>query len=317
MPINTEIEQFRTRFQKQLESYVLRRLSNAAVNHRDAKKLMRIVAKLVLGPGKRMRPFLTYRTAKRFGVTARSCMPVCIALELFHDFALIHDDIMDRSEKRRGKQTVHELYKDEHRKKDWKGSAEHYGTSCALLAGDLLFAWSEQSFAALNSKYDSLKLRQAWDTLKEEVILGQTLDVTSSVLPHFISRKQVLEIQALKSGRYSIGRPMLIGYALAQASVSEASIMQATEPLGIAFQIQDDILSTFGSPKVTGKTKDADLKEGKLNILTLEARHRLPDDKARVVWNRTFGNPNATTKELDVLRQLIRDSGALNYVEIL
>jgi geranylgeranyl pyrophosphate synthase len=110
---------------------------------------------------------------------------------------------------------------------------------------------------------------------------------------------------------------MLLGYALADHVISERSVLNATEPLGLAFQIQDDIISTFGDPKKTGKTIDADLKEGKITLLAWEAVRRMPNTQSKIVWERTFGNPKATKKELDELRKIIKNTGALTYVETL
>lgn len=316
--LRTDLRTFRKRFQVHLERYTLTKLENASVHTRDANKLMRIVTKLILAPGKRMRPYLLHRTARTYNISSKVTIPVGVAIELFHDFALVHDDIMDRSDERRGKHTVHKIYELEHARKDWKGSPEHYGLSNAILAGDLILNWSESSFMNVTlEKPVRSKLNAAWETLKEEVILGQTLDVVMSVLPHGISRKQLMNVLALKSGRYSIGRPMLMGYALANVSVPERVVLNATEPLGLAFQIQDDIISTFGNPRETGKSIDADLREGKMTLLAWETVRRIPTTKAKIIWNRVFGKPNATKHELDELRKLIRDTGALAYVKTL
>jgi len=316
--IKQDLVRFRKRFQTALENFTLDRLEHASVRTRDAKKLMRTVAKLALSPGKRMRPYLAYKTSSCFGIPENISDDAGIALELFHDFALVHDDIMDRSDERRGKPTIHKLYESEHHKKRWKGSAEHYGLSSAILAGDLLVTWSDIALDHIAcSETAKEKLYAAWGKLKEEVILGQTLDVTISSLPYGVSRKQLMDVLALKSGRYSIGRPMLMGYALADYKISERIVLDATEPLGLAFQIQDDIISTFGNPKKTGKSIDADLKEGKITLLAWEAVRRLPTTQSKIVWERTFGNPKATKKELDELRKIIRSTGSLEYVETL
>lgn len=309
---------FRDKFQASLEDFVRTQSEHSPVHTRDARKLTRNVSKLALGPGKRMRPFLAMETARTYGITFKKAEPLGLALELFHDFALVHDDIMDRSEERRGKPTLHKIYEDEHRKKDWKGSSTHYGASSAILGGDLLYTWAERAFDACHADPDvKKKLCSLWSEMKEEVILGQTLDVTVTVLNSRISRKQLLDVLALKSGRYSIGRPILLGYALAEVDVHERTVLDATEPLGLAFQIQDDILGTFGDPKKTGKSTDSDLKEGKLTLLAWEVQRRIVDSEDQKRWDATFGNPKATKKELDALRKIVKQSGALELVETL
>lgn len=308
-------QEFREKFQPILEEYIEERKSTVQTYTIDTKKLVRVVTDLVLRPGKRMRPYLAVRTASSCGVPMLRAYKLGVAMELFHDFALIHDDIMDNSNERRGKITVHKKYQEEHQSKQWKGSAERYGISCGILAGDLLLAWSEQALDELNMPEEVRdSVYQAWGNMKTEVILGQVIDATTSVLPRGISRRQLLEMLALKSGRYSIGRPILMGYALAGIDVSEETVMQATEPLGLAFQIQDDILGTFGDSRKTGKSTDSDIKEGKMTMLAWETKKRLESDSDIATWERVFGNAQATDKDIQAARALMESSGARIYV---
>ncbi|MCW1892096.1 MAG: polyprenyl synthetase family protein [Candidatus Uhrbacteria bacterium] len=309
---------FQAAFQPALETFVSEQLRHLSVQTIDAKKLARSVADMATRKGKRMRPYLAIRTAMSCGVSEAQALPLGIALELFHDFALIHDDIIDRSAQRRGRPTIHTIFENEHQKKSWKGSAEHYGISSAILAGDLLYTWAERAFDEVRAPDEiRSKLERAWSLMKEEVILGQTMDVITSVLPRGISRKQLLDVQALKSGRYSIGRPILLGYLFGGVDIAERTVLDATEPLGIAFQIQDDIIGTFGDAKQTGKSIDSDLKEGKITMLVWEAQRRIESEEDRAIWERALGNPDATEAELNILRRIIQDTGALVYVRAL
>jgi geranylgeranyl diphosphate synthase type I len=316
--IKQDLKQFQSTFQKPLEQYLRMQIDQAGVKTIDAKKLMRTVRSFALRPGKRMRPYLAICTARTYGVHRFKADKLGIALELFHDFALIHDDIMDKSDERRGRKTVHVIFGDEHERKGWKGSKEHYGLSNAILAGDLLFTWANRAlYGCTTDESIQKKVNLAWSAMQEEVILGQTLDVTAAVLTHGISRKQLLDVLALKSGRYSIGRPILLGYTLAGAHVPERTVLDATEPLGLAFQIQDDLLSTFGNPKKTGKDINSDLREGKLTILAWETMRRIQGGVTYKRWEAAFGNPKATKKDIDFLRKLINESGAYTYVKTL
>lgn len=309
---------FQNSFKPALESFIEEQLGNLSVRTIDAKKLAKSVADMATRKGKRMRPYLAIRTATACGVPEDRAMMLGIALEIFHDFALVHDDIMDRSSERRGRPTIHAVFESEHVRKKWNGSPEHYGISSAILAGDLLYTWAERAFDSIEAPEEiRVNIEKAWSRMKEEVILGQTMDVITSVLPRGISRKQLLEVQTLKSGRYSIGRPIYLGYLFGGTDVAERTILDATEPLGIAFQIQDDILGTFGNPKQTGKDADSDLREGKLTMLAWEAKRRIESEEDRIIWDRAFGNPNATDAELAILRRIIQDTGALVYVTAL
>lgn len=320
MPISSlnSRDAFESAFQPALESFIADQMRSLSVRTIDAKKLAKSVADLAMRKGKRMRPYLAIRTAIDSGVSESRAMMLGVALELFHDFALVHDDIMDQSSERRGQKTIHAIFEAEHARKNWKGSATHYGTSSAILAGDLLYTWAERAFDDVEAPDEiRTKLEQAWSHMKEEVILGQTMDVITSVLPRGISRKQLLDVQTLKSGRYSIGRPIYLGYLFGGVDVAERTVLDATEPLGIAFQIQDDILGTFGDAKKTGKDVDSDLREGKLTMLVWEAKRRIESEEDQVIWDRAFGNPNATDAELAILRKIIQDTGALVYVQAL
>ncbi|MFA5129531.1 MAG: polyprenyl synthetase family protein [Patescibacteria group bacterium] len=311
-----DINGFAKRFQVELQTYLNERMSRSPVQTTDAKKLAQNSAQFVLRPGKRMRPYLAAMTARAFKVDEDVCIRLGIALELFHDFALVHDDIMDRSDERRGMPTMHKLYEAEHARKKWRGDAPHYGLSSAILSGDLLYSWADDAISTLHVNETTLRhVIKAFNVMKEEVILGQTLDATIAVLPKGISRKQLLDVLALKSGRYSIGRPILIGYALAGQDVDERTVLDVTEPLGVAFQIQDDILGTFGDPKKTGKSIDSDLREGKETILAWETRRRMEKEDDKKIWDRAFGNKDATQADLDAMRRIMSETGAYVYVK--
>lgn len=310
-----ERQEFRDRFQPVLKQYMEKQVGEIGISTVDTRKLVRTVNDLVLRPGKRMRPYLAVKTASSCGVPTLRAYKLGVAMELFHDFALIHDDIMDNSSERRGSITVHKKYEQEHIAKGWKGSAERFGISNGILAGDLLLAWSEQALDELNMPPEVRDgVYRAWADMKTEVILGQSIDAITSVLPKGIGRKQLLEMLALKSGRYSIGRPILLGYALAGVEASAEMVMEATEPLGLAFQIQDDILGTFGDARKTGKSTDSDIKEGKITMLAWETKRRIESDSDLDTWDRVFGNPEASDQDIQKIRSIMEASGARIYV---
>jgi geranylgeranyl diphosphate synthase type I len=309
---------FRRRFDRALEDFVRAKLKGSLVTSGASGRTARAAADIAMAQGKRIRPYLAYRTAKTFGVPFKASLSACIALELFHDFALVHDDIMDRSDERRGRMTVHKRFETEHWKNSGRGSPEQYGTSLAILAGDLLASWSEHAMgeARISGSAARIVIR-AWSILKEEVILGQALDVYMACFPGRATKRKIMSVMALKSGRYSIARPILMGYALANKKADENAILRAAEPLGIAFQIQDDIISTFGDPEQTGKSADSDLKEGKLTLIAWETMRRIKTAADKKRWNAAFGNTNASPGDLDRLREMMKDTGALESANVL
>jgi geranylgeranyl diphosphate synthase type I len=303
---------FRKRFDRALADFVRAKMKRSPVKSGASGRVARAAADMSLAPGKRIRPFLAYRTAASYGIPFGRVAPACIALELFHDFALVHDDIMDRSDERRGNITVHKRFEAEHGKNRGKGSSEQYGTSLATLTGDLLLSWAENAMSQMKIPAAPVRgVPDAWSMLKEEVILGQALDVSMASFPERADRRKIMNVMALKSGRYSVGRPILLGYALANKKADEKAVLRAAEPLGIAFQIQDDIISTFGDPEQTGKSANSDLKEGKLTLIAWETARRIKTAADKKRWNAAFGNPDAPPRELDRLRGMMKDTGAL------
>lgn len=246
-----------------------------------------------------------------------------VALEIFHAAALVHDDIFDNSDTRRGGLSVHRRFETAHRENQWSGSAERFGRSAATLLGDLLLAWSDEAFdealALANDASVRSMARREFNRMRTEVMLGQYLDVLEEqswkTHPESEQLSRAHRVIVYKSAKYSVEAPLLIGAALGGASEAELSALGAFGlPLGIAFQLRDDLLGVFGDSSLTGKPSGDDLREGKRTVLIALARARLPSNARRFV-DELLGDADLSDVQVRMLQETLRDSGAVEQLE--
>lgn len=245
------------------------------------------------------------------------------ALEIFHAAALVHDDIMDNSDTRRGMPAAHRRFEALHRDANWLGSAEAFGESSALLLGDLLLSWSDEMFADGLSRLTDLRARIAarseFNLMRTEVTVGQYLDILEEnawarqAEPEQLPRAQ--RVIVYKSAKYSVEAPLAIGASLGGGTIAQLTALRDFGlPLGIAFQLRDDVLGVFGDPAVTGKPSGDDLREGKRTVLIALARERLPAN-ARRLLDELLGDPELSDSQVEMLQNTITGSGALDALE--
>jgi geranylgeranyl diphosphate synthase type I len=210
---------------------------------------------------------------------------------------------------------VHRRFAALHRTEGWTGDAEGFGAGAAILLGDLLLAWSHELFRT--SGFDPVTVDRAaplFDACTTEVVAGQYLDLVSQAMGRS-DEDLALRVVRFKSASYTVVRPLHIGAALAGADETLLAALTAYgEPLGIAFQLRDDILGVFGDPEQTGKPAGDDLREGKRTVLLARATQSA-DVAGRALLDRCVGNPDLTADDLTGLRHVIVDSGALAGVE--
>ncbi len=245
------------------------------------------------------------------------------ALEVFHAAALVHDDIMDNSDTRRGKPAAHKRFAQLHSEGNWLGDGTVFGASAALLLGDLLLSWSDElldsALRALTHPESAFAARREYNTMRTEVTVGQYLDILeenswrSSPEAELLSRAH--RVIVYKSAKYSVEAPLSIGGALGGGSLAQlAALRDFGLPLGVAFQLRDDMLGVFGDPSVTGKPAGDDLREGKRTVLIAMARDELPAN-ARALLDELLGDPSLDNSQIEMLQETIRESGAIDKVE--
>ncbi len=247
----------------------------------------------------------------------------CAALEIFQAAALVHDDLIDNSDTRRGRPSAHRALETGHVEAGWTGDAAAYGRAGSVLLGDLLVAWSddllEDSLSRLSSAGAAATARAEYARMRRDVTLGQYLDIAEESAwrsaPDDTHAQRALRVASYKSARYSVQQPLVIGGALAGADAAQLDALRAFgHPLGMAFQLRDDVLGVFGDAAETGKPAGDDLREGKRTALVAFARAKATSaDRARL--DALLGDPAMSDADVAWLRDLIAATGALDEVE--
>jgi geranylgeranyl diphosphate synthase type I len=309
-------DRFRARVQQELDAFLDRQARVLAPLGPDAARLVE-QARVTVAGGKRLRAAFCYWGHLAFAaapVDEDALIRACSALELLHASALVHDDLMDASDTRRGRPATHRALESEHRASGWRGNPEQYGGAGAILLGDLLLAWADEVLR--RSGFPVARVAPAlevFDLCRTEVIAGQFLDISVQARAR-ADVDTAMTVLRYKSAKYSIERPLHIGAALAGASADDLDALTAFGlPLGEAFQLRDDLLGVFGDPSVTGKPAGDDLVEGKRTVLVaLALRGASPGDAEAL--DRALGQP-LSAEEVDELRRIIEASGAREQVE--
>ena len=251
---------------------------------------------------------------------------IAASLEMFHAAALVHDDLLDQSDTRRGAPAIHKRFETLHKEKSWAGAPERFGVAGSVLVGDLMLGWSSEIFgnALLHSPNREIEsaCRDEFSLMRVEVMAGQYLDVleenAAATRPVSEGVGRAEKVILYKTAKYSIEAPLRIGAAFAGADPAKLSqFTQFGIPLGIAFQLRDDILGVFGDPSVTGKPAGDDLREGKRTVLVALTLEALTDRSPSMA--ESF-EELLTSRELDAhqiafMQKLIKDSGALEKTE--
>ncbi|MFC8599934.1 polyprenyl synthetase family protein [Isoptericola sp. NPDC057191] len=286
-------------------------------------------AGVLLRGGKRLRAAFCYWSFRAHGGAAEgperdAVVRTGAALELFQAAALLHDDVMDASDTRRGEPTAHRAFEARHAASGWTGSAERFGTAAAILLGDLCLVACQREIADAAAALPADRAAEArglFDAMQTEVVVGQYLDVLVQAeawgLDPVADEDRARAVLRAKSARYSVERPLVLGALLAGAGPARVDAISAAGlPLGEAFQLRDDVLGVFGDPSVTGKPAGDDLREGKRTVLVARTMAAAsPADRDLVVAR--LGDPALDAATVERLRGVIAGSGALDGVETL
>jgi geranylgeranyl diphosphate synthase, type I len=292
-----------------LYDFLARQRRSAADARTGMLPLIEEIERTIRSGGKRLRPLFCYWGYRAGGAEDQRIMSAAASLELLHTFALVHDDVMDRSSIRRGEPSS---YLRLARQVGVASSyADRFGTSAAILAGDLANVLADQLF--LESPFPPDRMMAAGGILhamRAEVIGGQYLDVLAAATGG-ASVSDARRIAFLKSGGYTVEKPLLIGATLAGAAGDVLAALSCYGvPLGEAFQLRDDVLGAFGDPAVTGKDGESDFREGKQTLLVALARERAASPDRRFLDER-LGRHDLTPGDIERIRSLLGSTGAL------
>ena len=302
-----------------LERFLHRQRDVLAAIGDDLLPWLEVVGELLAG-GKRLRPAFCYWGWRAAGgpqcaeiFTAAAC------LELLQASALVHDDVMDASDTRRGRPAVHRQFASRHLAAGFAGSADAFGAGAAILIGDALLSWTDELYHGSGLPDEALQRGQPMlDAMRTELAVGQYLDLVNQ-FSRSESVQNAMRVVAYKTAKYTIERPLHLGAALAGSPPDTAAAITATcteygLPLGMAFQLRDDILGVFGDPAQTGKPVSGDLREGKRTVLVALASERASAAQAQVL-DRHLGDPRLTAAGASEVRAVITDTGALAECE--
>ncbi|MGN6522440.1 MAG: polyprenyl synthetase family protein [Actinomycetes bacterium] len=312
-------ETFRDRVQKALDDFLSRQADLLDEVGVELAPLMDAAVDLLRG-GKRLRPAFCYWGWRGAGgQDSEEILVAASALELFQAAALIHDDVMDGSDTRRGMPAAHRRFASLHRGNGWIGDGEDFGVAGAILLGDLCLSWSDEMLSRCGLPAERLGAgRLVFDRMRTELMGGQYLDMLEQARGHESgggSVERARRVICFKSAKYTIEEPLLLGGTLAGASQELLAAYSAYGlPLGEAFQLRDDVLGVYGDPAETGKPAGDDLREGKRTVLVALALDNATPAQAAVV-RRHLGDSHLSAEGVETLRTVLVDTGALDEVE--
>lgn len=319
MAIENEIKKFKILFDRELDVFLSAKIRETKNISPVAADMMGTLRKYILQSGKRIRPVLFYHTYQTLGgkpavKKRKEALKAAMAIELAHTFLLIHDDVIDRDNLRRGKPSVQYIYRLS-KEKEFANvpDAIHYGNSQAICVGDVSFSLVNEIIADLKLDLDiKNRLFKKIGNIIFNTAIGEFYDVYAAAEKN-ISKKDILTILEYKTARYTVEGPIHLGAMMAGAgertmkNLSEYSI-----PLGIAFQIQDDILGVYGASMETGKPVGADIREGKKTLLVAKALESgNAEQKAKI--SAALGNEKITNGEIEEIKRIIKETGSLEY----
>lgn len=304
---------------RQLRDYFDARRPNLAAIGEPVARAVGYLEDFCLQGGKRVRPLFAWAGFLASGGAdsredTTAVLQAISSLELIQACALIHDDIIDSSDTRRGQPAVHRRAQAHHEEQGWGAEARDFGHNIAILTGDLALAWADDMFEESGlSDQARLRARPAWRDMRSEVIGGQILDISLEAAG-INDEQQSHNVNRFKTAAYTMERPLHIGAAIAGANEQTITRLRAFgTDLGIAYQLRDDLLGVFGDAAVTGKPAGDDLREGKRTVLTALALSAA-DTAAAARISEGIGTVQSPA-EIAELAELIAATGAPQLVE--
>ncbi|MFW0792868.1 polyprenyl synthetase family protein [Gordonia sp. CPCC 205515] len=335
-PVPASLDQVPAAVESMLGDFFADAVPAAAAIDPRVGQAAEVVRDFVLQGGKRVRPVFAFagwmagstgdaETTGPLVPDATDALRVAASLELIQACALIHDDIIDRSDTRRGHPTMHRVFEADHRDRGWAGDAGHHGASAAILMGDLALAWADDLVHGHHPGGDSgepdprplpAPVGRVWSAMRTEVLGGQYLDIVNESSGDETTAS-ALRVMEFKTAAYTVARPLELGATLASAPSSLITALRSVgHDLGVAFQLRDDLLGVFGDPVRTGKPSGDDLIAGKRTALLADGLSRAADrDAALADELRGLIGRDLDDAEVTRARAILTDVGAVDESE--
>lgn len=314
MDAKIELERYKKIIDRKLAEYFSEKIREAKKIDNLAVQALKNIRNLTLAGGKRLRAaFMYWGYIAAGGEEYEKIIEASMSIELTHIFLLIHDDIIDRDSFRHGVPTMHKVYENFARKLYFKKDPWHFGNSMAIIVGDMAAAAGNEII--FNSRFAPAHILKALSKLQDIVsvtVSGEMMDVVLEAKGK-ANEKEILRVHENKTAKYTIEGPLHLGALLGGAKEKILEDLSAyAVPVGIAFQIQDDILGIFGNEKKLGKPVCSDLREGKQTLLIVKAREFGNKGDCELI-EKLLGNKNISSEEIDEFRDMIRRTGSLEY----
>ncbi len=305
------------------------RLVNDALEARLARckglvpeHLLEVMRGYLLNGGKRLRPTLLMLCCEAFGGKAADVVPAAMAVEMYHNWSLIHDDIIDHDALRRGRPSGHVIGAQEGVEAFGlsKDTAAEYGESVAILAGDLLQGMAAEAMATMASAYPKitpLVISLMFGRMGRELIGGEQLDVELSHMSFPKVSETLVQLMITGKTGALIRFCTATGAAFGLNSVEDDRVFamgRFGNLFGVSFQFQDDLLGIFGDTAKLGKPVGSDIREGKRTLLAVRTLSGLEEGK-RKRFLELYGQSNITQADIEEVRVLMHESGAVESVK--
>jgi geranylgeranyl diphosphate synthase type I len=304
------------RYRRKIDAELRTFLKQRRHSHLDlfTKFVLEELDSFILRDGKRLRPILVllgHSICSKTDSIPKNIFKAAISIELLHDFLLVHDDIIDESDLRRGSPTLHRLVE-----KDLdSGRRGKLGKDIALIAGDILFSYSfsaiEESVKEGKKKKEIFKI---FNKAITETCIGEIQDIfLSSKSINDVSESTVDRFNSVKTTYYTIEAPLKIGAIMADASAKQLEDIEAiSKPLGQAFQLKDDLIGLFGDEKEIGKSVTSDVAEGKKTLPIVVAYRKASKAEKDFIRN-CLGKNSIGKDDFTKLKKLVERLGAKDY----
>jgi geranylgeranyl diphosphate synthase type I len=316
MDVRKELQKFKVDVDLEIENYLDRVIKESKSVDPFVMNAVKFFKKTILAGGKRIRPLMMYYGYKAAGGTdTKEILKTSISIELIHAFLLMHDDIIDRDDLRHGKKTMHARYRDYNKHFLFNNNAEHFGVSIAIIVGDFIYSLGNQIL--FESNFDSKLIVRALNKMQGIVgktCIGEMQDVYMEYSKN-VSESDILKMYENKTAKYTFEGPLQLGAMLAGADEQFCEkLSDYAIPVGIAFQIRDDMLGVFGDEKKTGKPVGSDIAEGKKTFL-VSRTYKNASKKQQQDLKKLMGNENIDLEGVEKFRTIVKQTGAQESVE--
>ena len=307
------ISDFKKRLDPEIKAFFAEVKKGADVNDPFIREAIDHMEDIVVSGGKRLRAALMYYSYLASGGTNREAiLKASVSVELIHAFLLVHDDIIDRDALRHGVETLHTRYTKKARKYFPEKDEEHFGNSIALILGDMLYAFGND--VIFRADFPKEAIFRALSCLQKIVtctVTGQARDIYIE-FQGSATEEEILSMYENKTARYSIEGPLHLGALLAGENQELLDLYsEYAIPLGIAYQIQDDILGVFAEEKVIGKPVGSDIQEGKYTLLVAKAVELGTKEQGTRIKNLLSGDRVLSVEDIEEFRNLLKETGSL------